>query len=128
MKGRGLKGGEGLRGRKPPPAGRSFCSRCSLLSTQGRGSRGEEGPWGKPPPDPSGSARHTARPESTAGAQPRHPLVSRATLGLRLQAAWAGALIQSFTAGPSGAESLGVRHVPDPSHAPLYTSSHITKI
>ncbi|KAJ1167303.1 hypothetical protein NDU88_007695 [Pleurodeles waltl] len=48
--GRGFKGEEGPRGRKPPPADRSYCSRRSLLSTQGRSFKGEEGPRGRKPP------------------------------------------------------------------------------
>ncbi|KAJ1150193.1 hypothetical protein NDU88_002989 [Pleurodeles waltl] len=77
------------------------------------GFKGEEGLQacarsGRPRTAPLGSA---------AGAQPHRLLVSRTALGLRARPDWAGALGRSSPAGPSGAGSLCVRHVPDPGHA-----------
>ncbi|KAJ1142787.1 hypothetical protein NDU88_009100 [Pleurodeles waltl] len=76
----------------------------------------------KPLLGPDGSAWSTARVGSAAGAQPRRPQVSCTALGLRARAARVDAFAWSFEAGPSGAETLGVRHVPDPGHAPCLVS------
>ncbi|KAJ1134682.1 hypothetical protein NDU88_001131 [Pleurodeles waltl] len=78
----------------------------------------------KPPLSPDSTGRLTALVGPAVVAQSRRPPVSRTALGLRAQAARAGAFTRSFAAGPFGAETLSVRHVPDLGHAPTFMYSY----
>ncbi|KAJ1182468.1 hypothetical protein NDU88_007658 [Pleurodeles waltl] len=78
-----------------------------------KGRRGRRPPFG-----PGNLVQPTASPRPTAGAQPHRSPVSRPAHGLRVMAVRAGARGRRSPAGPSGAGTLGDRHVPDPCHAP----------
>ncbi|KAJ1206852.1 hypothetical protein NDU88_002247 [Pleurodeles waltl] len=73
----------------------------------------------KPPLALNGSPRSAARLRAAAGARPCRPMFCLTAPALREGTARAGAFVSRFTAGPSGAGYLGVRHVPDPGHAPM---------
>ncbi|KAJ1153341.1 hypothetical protein NDU88_006102 [Pleurodeles waltl] len=74
----------------------------------------------KPPFRPGNLAQPTASPGSAAGAKPLRSPVSRPARGLRAMAVRAGAQGWRTPTSPTGAGTLGDRHVPDPDHAPNY--------
>ncbi|KAJ1188524.1 hypothetical protein NDU88_005285 [Pleurodeles waltl] len=89
---------------------RPAAPRQAAASSEGRG---------RTPPLATGQiVRLAARPRTALGAQSCLPVIRRKVPTLCEQAARTSALKRIIPAGPSGARKSGVRHVPDPGHAP----------
>ncbi|KAJ1162382.1 hypothetical protein NDU88_002850 [Pleurodeles waltl] len=125
--GRGFQRGEGL---PASPRNSKFRLRCErrwsrvarlppAAADRAASGRGFQQGRGRTPLSATGqTAPAASRPRTALGAQSRLPAVRRREPTLREQAARTSTLGRINPAGPSGAGKLGVRHAPDPGHAP----------